>query len=119
MNIEYLREYCLSKKGVTECFPFDENTLVFKVGGKMFLLTDLVDAFSMNVKCEPDKAVELREEYNCVLPGYHMNKKYWNTVVIDGSVPDNILLSWVDASYNLVFDGLSRKEKEHITSADV
>jgi predicted DNA-binding protein (MmcQ/YjbR family) len=119
MNIESLRDYCLSKKGVTESFPFDENTLVFKVGGKLFLLTDLVDAFSMNVKCEPDKALELREHYNCVTQGYHMNKKYWNTVLIDGSVSDDILHSWIDTSYNLVFDGLSRKDKERIISAGV
>lgn len=114
MNIESLREYCLSRKGVTEGFPFDENTLVFKVGGKMFLLTDLEDSFTINVKCDPEKAVELREQYEAVQPGYHMNKKHWNTVAIDGSVPDEILLSWIDASYDLVFNGLGRMEKERI-----
>jgi len=112
MNVELLREYCMGKPGVTESFPFDENTLVFKVCGKMFLLTDLVDSFSMNVKCDPGRALELREQYACVLPGYHMNKKYWNTVMIDGSVSDQLLLDWVDDSYKLVVEGLSRKERE-------
>lgn len=114
MNIETLREYCLTKKGVTETFPFDENTLVFKVGGKMFLLTDLVDLFSMNLKCDPEKAVELREHYNCVTPGYHMNKKHWNTVIFDGSVSDEILLGWIDDSYKLVFASLPAKERNAI-----
>lgn len=115
MNIEELRFYCLSKQAVTESFPFDENTLVFKVAGKMFLLTDLVDVFSMNVKCDPEKAAELRERYRSVLPGYHMNKKYWNTILIDGSVGDEILKSWIDDSYNLVISGLQRMKE---TAAD-
>jgi predicted DNA-binding protein (MmcQ/YjbR family) len=102
------------KPGVTESFPFDENTLVFKVCGKMFLLTDLEDQFSMNVKCDPAKALELRERYACVLPGYHMNKKYWNTVMIDGSVPDQVLLEWVDDSYKLVVGGLNRNDRESL-----
>jgi predicted DNA-binding protein (MmcQ/YjbR family) len=112
MNIEDLRDYCLLKKDVTESFPFDKNTLVFKVAGKMFLLTDLVDTFSINIKCDPEKAIELREKYNGVLPGYHMNKKYWNTVLIDGSIEDSILMRWIDNSYNLVVSGLSIKEKK-------
>lgn len=102
MDIESLREYCLNLPEVTEGFPFDETTLVFKVNGKMFLLTDLEGQLTMNVKCEPEKAVELREQYNCVLPGYHMNKKHWNTVIIDGSISDKILMQWIDDSYNLV-----------------
>ena len=112
MNIEELREYCLNKKGVTESFPFDENTLVFKVLGKMFLLTDLVDEFSMNVKCDPEKALELREHHSSVKPGYHMNKKYWNTVIIDGSVDDAVLKTWIDDSYRLVVESLPRKDRE-------
>lgn len=115
MNIEELREYCLNKKGVTEGFPFDENTLVFKVAGKMFLLTDLVDEFSMNVKCDPEKALELREHYNSVKPGYHMNKKYWNTVIIDGSVDDTMLKTWIDDSYRLVVESLPRYDREKLT----
>ena len=109
MNIEKLRDYCLSKAGVTESFPFDENTLVFKVGGKMFLLTDLVDELSMNVKCDPELAIELRERYPEVTPGYHMNKKYWNTIMLKGDIPESILLEWIDHSYQLVFDALPLK----------
>jgi predicted DNA-binding protein (MmcQ/YjbR family) len=87
MNIETLREYCLSKAGVEETLPFGPDTLVFKVNGKLFLLAGLdEEPLSFNVKCDPDKAIELREEYTCVLPGYHMNKKHWNTIVVDGSI---------------------------------
>jgi predicted DNA-binding protein (MmcQ/YjbR family) len=108
MNIESLREYCLSKPGVEETLPFGPDTLVFKVGGKMFLLTGLdEEQLSFNVKCEPDKAIELREEYPCVLPGYHMNKKHWNTIVVDGSVSTKQLKEWIDWSYELV----ARKKK--------
>jgi len=113
MNIEELREYCLLKKGVTESFPFDEQTLVFKVLGKMFLLTDTEDEFSINVKCDPEKAIELREHYPCVLPGYHMDKKHWNTIMIDGSISDNLLKVWIDDSYNLIVEKLPKKEKLH------
>lgn len=102
MDIESLREYCLSLPNVTEGFPFDQTTLVFKVNGKMFLLTDLEGPLSMNVKCDPEKAVELREHYTCVRPGYHMHKKYWNTVDIDGTVSDKILIEWINHSYDLV-----------------
>ncbi|MBM3434919.1 MAG: MmcQ/YjbR family DNA-binding protein [Bacteroidetes bacterium] len=111
MNIEELRDYCLSKKGVTEEFPFDETTLVFKVLGKMFVLTDLEGHFSLNLKCDPGKAIELRERYPSVHPGYHMNKKHWNTVVVDGTVKDKLLYKWIDDSYQLVINSLSGKEK--------
>lgn len=84
MNIEELRDFCLAKPAVTESFPFDHNTLVFKVAGKMFLLTDLVDDFAINIRNTPEKVAEMKELYPCVLPGYHMNKKYWITVKIDG-----------------------------------
>ena len=87
MNIEILREYCLSKPGAEETLPFGPDTLVFKTGGKVFLLVGLdEERLSFNVKCDPDKAIELREEFPCVLPGYHMNKKHWNTIIVDGSV---------------------------------
>ncbi len=102
MNIEHLREYCLSLPEVSESFPFDQTTLVFKVRGKMFLLTDLEGQFSMNVKCDPEKAIELREQYPCVKPGFHMNKKHWNTVDIDGTIPDQELKEWIKDSYSLV-----------------
>lgn len=116
MNIEQLREYCISKKGVTEGFPFDKTTLVFKVMNKMFLLTDVEAPLSMNVKCDPEKAVELREEYDCVKPGYHMNKVHWNTVVIDGSIPDQRLKGWIDDSYLLVVNSLPKKIQRELDS---
>jgi predicted DNA-binding protein (MmcQ/YjbR family) len=111
MNIEELREYCLSKPAVSESFPFDESTLVFKVAGKMFLLTDLVDVFSMNVKNTPEKVIELRELYPNILPGYHMNKTHWITVIIDGSIADSLIKQWIDESYDLIVSGFSGKEK--------
>ena len=114
MNIEEFREYCLSKPLVTECFPFDEDTLVFKVSGKMFALTSLSDTFNINLKCDPERAIALREEYPCVLPGYHMNKKHWNTVLIDGSVNDPLLRSWIDHSYDLVVASLPAKDRRLI-----
>jgi predicted DNA-binding protein (MmcQ/YjbR family) len=109
MNIEEFREYCLSKNDVTECFPFDEQTLVFKVKGKMFALTDTEGEFTINLKCDPEKAIDLREHYPCVLPGYHMDKKHWNTVVIDGSVADNLLQEWINDSYDLVLNKIKKK----------
>lgn len=109
MNIESFRNYCLGKKGVTEEFPFDENTLVFKVMGKMFALTDLENFKSVNLKCDPEKAVQLREEFTAVLPGYHMSKKHWNTVLMDGSIPDKLIKTWIDNSYNLVTVSLSKQ----------
>lgn len=103
MNIESLREYCLGKPGAEETLPFGPDTLVFKVGGKAFLLVGLDEAeLRFNVKCDPDRAIELRESYACVLPGWHMNKKHWNTIVVDGSVPVRLLREWIDHSYELV-----------------
>ena len=102
MNIETLREYCLTKNNVTESFPFDEVTLVFKVDGKMFVLVNLEGELSLNLKCDPELALELRERYQAVTPGYHMNKKYWNTVSLDGTIPDNLVFSWIDHSYEQV-----------------
>ncbi len=114
MNIESYRNYCLSKKGVTEEFPFDSNTLVYKVMGKMFALTDVDGFVSFNVKCDPELAIELREEYSGVLPGYHMSKKHWNTIVMDGSIPDDKALEWIDDSYQLVIQKLSKTLKEEL-----
>lgn len=116
MNIEELRNYCVSKKGVTEEFPFDETTLVFKVMGKIFALTDLEGDLTVNLKCAPETAVELRESYSCVLPGYHMNKKHWNTVLIDGSVNDRLIESWIDHSYNLVAEKLTKAQKDQLAT---
>lgn len=113
MNIEELRDYCLSLKGVTESFPFGENVLVFKVGGKMFCLTDLNNDLAIAVKNEPGKNIELREEYQAVKPGYHMNKKHWNTVEIDGSISNDMIKNFIDESYNLIVLSLPKiKQKE-------
>ena len=102
MDIVALRNYCLDKPGAMECFPFDEETLVFKVDEKIFALTSLDGELSINLKCDPASAIELREKYSAVTPGYHMNKKHWNTVNIDGTIPDNEIFSWIDHSYSLV-----------------
>jgi len=113
MNIEQFREYCLQKKAVTEGFPFDENILVFKVAGKMFALTSLSsEEFRVNLKCNPEKAIELRESYENITAGYHMSKKHWNTVVLNNSISDNFFIELVDHSYNLVVKGLTKKVKE-------
>ncbi len=110
MNIEELRDYCLSLPGTTEGFPFGEQTLVFKVKGKVFLLTSLdTEIVQFNVKCDPEKAQELREQYDCVLPGYHMNKKHWNTILANGSVSNETLKSWIQDSYTLVVATLPAK----------
>lgn len=115
MDIEQLREYCLSKKQVEETTPFGPDTLVYKVGGKLFLLFGLdEEGLRFNVKCDPDKAIELREEFSCVLPGYHMNKKHWNTIVVDGSVSNKQLKEWIDHSYDLVVESLSGKTRENL-----
>lgn len=117
MNIEQLRDYCLSKKGAKECFPFDNRTLVFKVFNKMFLLTDIEEIpLSFNVKCDPLKAIELREEFSCVIPGFHMSKKHWNTIIVDGSVNSEQLLGWIDDSYELVVAGLTKAQKQQLNS---
>jgi predicted DNA-binding protein (MmcQ/YjbR family) len=112
MHIEELREYCLNKKGVEECFPFGDETLVFKVMGKLFLLSGIESQpLQFNVKCLPEKAIELRELYSCVQPGYHMNKQHWNTIVCDSSVPNKIVFTWIDDSYDLVVASLTKKLK--------
>ena len=102
MNIESLREYSISKKNVTESFPFGDDTLVFKTDGKIFALVNMEGDLSINLKCEPAFAIELRERHPSVTPGYHMNKKHWNTVNLDGSVPDKEIFSWIDHSYERV-----------------
>ncbi len=117
MNIEELRTYCLSKPGVTEEFPFDNDTLAFKVMGKIFLLTSL-DTWEagnarMNVKCDPQEAIRLREKYpDSIFPGYHMSKKHWNTVYINTGLPYNKILHFIDHSYALVLSKLPKKSRE-------
>jgi predicted DNA-binding protein (MmcQ/YjbR family) len=103
MDVEQLREHCITKRGVEECFPFGEDNLVFKVNGKMFLLVALnSQPLQFNAKCDAEKAIELREEYSCVLPGYHMNKKHWNTLIVDGTLSTQQLKELIDHSYELV-----------------
>jgi predicted DNA-binding protein (MmcQ/YjbR family) len=102
MNIETLREFCIAKKGVTESFPFGDDTLVFKANEKIFALVNLNGELSINLKCDPSLAIELRERYSSVIAGYHMNKKHWNTIFLDGSVPDKEIFKWIDHSYSLV-----------------
>ena len=103
MDIESIRAYCLSKPDSEEALPFGPDVLVFKVKGKIFLLLPLDTVpLRFNVKCDPERAVELREQYAAVLPGYHMNKKHWNTVVADGSISSQLLRNWIDDSYDLV-----------------
>lgn len=117
MNIEEIREYCLGKPGVTEGFPFDEHTLVFKVMGKMFALVGLEHSPSfINLKCDPEKAITLREEYEAVKPGFHMHKAQWNSVYFDGISSDDLLEEWINDSYDLVAAKLTKKLKEDLAN---
>lgn len=112
MNIEILREHCLSLPATSESFPFDNETLVFKVVDKMFCLANVEPFESFNVKCDPERAVELREQYQAVKPGYHMNKQHWNTISADGSIADEQLLQWVSDSYELVVKSLPKARRK-------
>lgn len=114
MNIEDLREYCIRKKYTSESFPFDETTLVFKVKDKMFALMPTEGTLSINLKCNPEKAIDLRERHTAVKPGYHMNKKLWNTVEIDESIDDNLLKEWIDDSYRLVVEKMPKKDRTEL-----
>ena len=118
MNLETYYEYCLSKKGATEHFPFDEDTLVFKVGGKIFALSSLSQwekgRPSMNLKCDPERAEELRAEYDDIRPGFHMSKKHWNTIAVNAAVPDSLIKELIDHSYELVFKSLTKKMQSEI-----
>ena len=120
MHIEQLRDYCIAKKGVTEHFPFDDVTLVFKVMNKMFALTGL-DSWEkgetkVNLKCDPDKSLELRGEYKSINPGWHMNKKHWNTVTLNNDVSDDFAFELIDHSYDLIVKGLTKKLQEELKS---
>lgn len=112
INIDKIREYCLKKKAVSESFPFDNDTLVFKVGGKMFALLSLNSDFGLNLKCEPDKAINLREQFNDITPGYHMNKEHWNTLNLNGKLKPELIFELIDHSYNLVKNSLPLKVKK-------
>ena len=116
MFLEDIRNYCLQKKGVEEDLPFGPETLVYKVMGKLFLLTsiDHNGPLQFNVKCLPEKALALRADFPCVIPGYHMNKKHWNTIICDGFVADKIIYGWIDDSYNLIINSLTKKLKTEL-----
>lgn len=114
MNVEYYRDYCLLKAGVTEGFPFDEHVLVFKVMGKMFALTDVDEFVFINLKCDPERAIELREGNPGITPGWHMNKAQWNSVHTDGSVSDPLIMELINHSYNLIVAGLPKKLRESL-----
>ena len=123
MNLETFYEYCLSKKAVTEHFPFDEDTLVFKVGGKMFALSSLKQwekqEPSVNLKCDPERAIELRANYDAINEGYHMSKIHWNTVAINQDVPDAMLKALIDHSYDLIFKSLTKKIQAEIAALPI
>lgn len=118
MNIQQFYEFCLAKKGVTEHFPFDEDTLVFKVGGKIFCLTSLKKweegNHSINLKCEPQRALQLRAEYEAVEPGYHMSKIHWNTITFNSDVSDKMMCELINDSYDLIFKSLTKKIQAEI-----
>ena len=116
MTLEQFRQHCLNKSGVTEETPFDEHTLVLKVMGKIFAITDLNSFESLNLKVEPEQGTELRERYSSVLPGYHMNKKHWVTVLVDGKVSDVTLKSWIDNSYQLVVAKFTKSQRLALNS---
>lgn len=122
MNIQQFYDFCLSKKGVTEHFPFDEETLVFKVGGKMFCLTSLKEwekgTPSLNLKCNPERAEELRAEYEAIIPGWHMSKIHWNTVAFNSDVSDKMMRELINHSYELVFNSLTKKIQAEINELE-
>lgn len=115
MNSESIRDYCIAKPGVTESFPFDDVTLVFKVGGKMFALLSLDNQpTTLALKCDPERALQLREMFSAVRPGYHMNKTHWNSITLDGSIRTNQVQEWIDHSYELVKKGLPKAVREQL-----
>ncbi len=116
MDLESFRKYCLAKKGVAEDFPFGEDTLVYKVMGKIFAITSFDTPLSVNLKCDPETAAELRERYEGVVPGYHMNKKHWNTVDFESGIPQSELRQFIDHSYELVVNSLPRKARAELDS---
>tara|TARA_B110000261_G_scaffold139941_1_gene159674 strand:- start:37 stop:381 length:345 start_codon:yes stop_codon:yes gene_type:complete len=114
MSLDHFREYCLSLKGITEQIPFDENILVFKVMGKMFALCNMMTFEYCNLKCDPEKAIKLREEFTEVTPAWHMNKKHWNSVSFIGDLSDQQIEQWVKDSYNLVVKNMPKKLRKQI-----
>ncbi|PTR00873.1 putative DNA-binding protein (MmcQ/YjbR family) [Mucilaginibacter yixingensis] len=118
MNVESLRDYCLSLQGTTEDMPFGEETLAFRIGEKIFLLISLDTGNRFNVKCDPELAVQLREQHNEVQPGYHMNKKHWNTIYMDGNLSDKQLREMIHHSYTLVLQSLPKRLQDEIRAVE-
>lgn len=118
MDLTEIRNYCMKKPGSSEDFPFDFDVLAIRLSGKIYLLTDIkVSPLKINLKCDPEKTLYLREKYkDIILPGHHMNKKHWNTVIINGSIPENEIYKMIDESYSLVYKGLNRGQQEQINS---
>lgn len=114
MNAEDLRIYCLRKAEVTESLPFNDTALVFKVNNKMFMIMDLESDLRISLKCDPDVAIELRERFNSVGPGYHLNKQLWNTINIDGSIDDRMIYQWIDDSYRLIIENMPKKDQQRL-----
>lgn len=114
MNIDDFVHFCQIKKGSELCFPFDDKHMVFKVGGKMFALASIEPFERINLKCDPQKALELREMYHCVIPGWHMNKKHWNTIILDGSLSNAKIYEMIDHSYNLILASLPKKTRKNL-----
>ena len=115
MDIEQFRDYCLSKKYVSESFPFDQETLVFKVADKMFALSGLErKPAQVNLKCDPEKAINLREEFPDIIEGYHMSKKHWNTIILEGNLTDILIIELIDHSYSLVVNGMTKKKQKEL-----
>ena len=113
MNHEFIREYCLAKPSVTESFPFGDDTLVFKLYDKIFLLLNLGEPNTFNVKCEPEKAIIYRTQFDEILPGYHMNKKHWNTVSFTHTLSDDFMLEMIDDSYSLLLQSIPKKNQSN------
>jgi predicted DNA-binding protein (MmcQ/YjbR family) len=114
MNLEQIREYCLSLHAVTEDMPFGDDTLVFRVMNKIFALVNISGETSINLKCDPPRAIELREEYPSIIPGYHMNKQHWNTVYMDGRLKKELVTSLIDHSYELIAESLPKAKKDEL-----
>jgi predicted DNA-binding protein (MmcQ/YjbR family) len=114
MTLTFIRDYCLSLPSVTEDTPFDPTTICFRIGGKIFAITDLENFEFINLKCDPERAEELREQYPGITPGYHMNKKLWNSVSVSGNVPDPLILEMTRHSYELIRDSLPKKVRESL-----
>ena len=114
MDVEFIWNYCLSKNGAEETFPFNPSTLVFKVGGKMFALFDIDNFTGINLKCDPERSIELRESHSGIIPAFHMNKKHWNTVKVNEDVSQDLLVELINHSYDLVYSSLPKKLRDGI-----